>query len=301
LKNKYGDSRFNSTKRRGKITTLNRISTQVSKNTATIVAGAFDPFNDYYREFLEFASQFSVPLIALLHTDKVVALRRGLILPSENQIKRALNLKDFVDYVVISSEVAHSPRVLRALRPKYVVLQKNNPRYQKILMQEIRKEFPDVVVKICPIKRTFRHKPAKRMRMRISTKNKIVRKLYSLAKASNAGMAKISAVLVCNGKIIAGAANSDEEEHAEILLLEKAKTVSNLQNTVLCILIPPCLMCAKAIAKSGIKRVYYLARFGDGRGIRYLQQHKIEIKAFKEGQPKRDSRLGKCYIRTERM
>jgi len=298
LKNKYGDARFNSTKRKGEIVTLTRISRLISKNTATVVAGAFDPFNDYYREFLEFASQFSAPLIAVLHTDKVVALRRGLILPSENQIKRAHNLKGFVDYVVISNEVAHSPRIIKKIRPKYIVLQKDNEEYQRILMQEIKKEFPDVEIEICTIKRTFSLKTGKRIST--DTKNDIVRKLYSLAKASKAGMAKISAVLVRDGKIIAAASNSDQGEHAEILLLEKGKTTGDLHKAILYVLIPPCLMCAKAIAKSGPKRVYYLARFGDGRGIRYLRQHKIEIKAFKERQRKSDRSLGKCYIETER-
>jgi len=274
---------------KNKITTFKNIAKSLKPNCATLIGGAFDPFNPYYLKLLRWASKQSRPLIVIVHPDRTVSLRRGFISPFESQNKRASRIAtlDFVDYVIISSKVDHDPTILRLVKPKFVIFQRDNPKYHKELFKEISRDFPEVKIKVAPFKREvffrtssdvsfFRNKFLK------NKKNKISKKLLLLAQKSKAGIGKISAVLVKDGKIVAGAANSEKEEHAEILLLKNMRKREEFDKYSLYILIPPCIMCAEAIARSNLKNVYYLFNFGDKRGVKYLKTKGIFIKRCME-------------------
>ena len=80
-----------------------------------------------------------------------------------------------------------------------------------------------------------------------------------------AGDIPVGAVIVYNGKIIASAHNTKEQDndvtsHAEILALRKAAEHFNswrLENCDLYVTLEPCPMCGWAIIQARVKNVYY--------------------------------------------
>ncbi len=81
-------------------------------------------------------------------------------------------------------------------------------------------------------------------------------------------------------EVIATAVNSPTGEHAERILIKKAPNKKLLFQCSVFSLIPPCIMCAKAIVRSGIKRVEYLFEYGDNFGKEYLRSHRIIIQRY---------------------
>ncbi len=273
---------------KNKINTFKNITKLLKPYCVTLIGGSFDPFNSYYFRLLRWASKQSRPLIVIVHPDKIVSLRRGFIPTSENHYKRVKRISrlDFVDYVIISSKVAHDPTLLRLIKPKFVVLQRDNVRYRKKLFKEISRDFPKVQIKVAPFKRRvffrvsssvsfFKNKFLK------NKKDKISKRLMLLTKQSKAGIGKISAILIRDGKIIAEAVNSEKEEHAEILLLKNIRKKEKFNKYSLYTLISPCIMCAEAITHSNLKNVYYLFNFGDNRGVKYLKRRGVTVKQFR--------------------
>ena len=257
--------------------------------STTLIGGSFDPFNQYYFRILKWASEQSRPLIVIVHPDEIVSLRRGFISPSENHYRRAHNIAqlDFVDYVVISKKLAHDSWCLKYLRPKFVIFQPDNPKYLKSLFNLLSTKFSKINFIMVPFKRNFHFPLMKQVsdfpRNKIDSKtlDKIARELILLAKKSESPIGKISALLTYKDKIIAKAYNSPKGDHAEILLLNKIRPKIDFNNYTLYVLIPPCIMCARAIFRSKIKNVYYLYNYGDKLGIEYLKNKDINVKRYK--------------------
>ena len=272
-----------------KISHFKNIIKTLKPYSATLIGGSFDPFNQYYFRILKWASEQSRPLIVIVHPDEIVRLRRGFIPPSENHYRRARNIAqlDFVDYVVISKKLAHDPWCLKYLRPKFVIFQSDNSKYLKSLFDLLSSKFPKINFITVPFKRNFQFsviKPASNFSQNKTANkklDKIARELILLAKKSKSPIGKISALLVYKDKIIAKTCNSSKGDHAEILLLNKIRPKGDFNNYNLYILIPPCIMCAKAISRSKIKNVYYLYNYGDKLGIEYLKNKGINIKRHK--------------------
>ncbi|MHA1297712.1 MAG: deaminase [Promethearchaeota archaeon] len=272
-----------------KISHFKNIIKTLKPYSATLIGGSFDPFNQYYFRILKWASEQSRPLIVIVHPDEIVRLRRGFIPPSENHYRRARNIAqlDFVDYVVISKKLAHDPWCLKYLRPKFVIFQSDNSKYLKSLFDLLSSKFPKINFITVPFKRNFQFsviKPASNFSQNKTANkklDKIARELILLAKKSKSPIGKISALLVYKDKIIAKTCNSSKGDHAEILLLNKIRPKGDFNNYNLYILIPPCIMCAKAISRSKIKNVYYLYNYGDKLGIEYLKNKGISIKRHK--------------------
>ena len=80
-----------------------------------------------------------------------------------------------------------------------------------------------------------------------------------------AGEVPVGAVLVMDGKVVAGASNSpiamnDPSAHAEILAIRKAGQVMGnyrLNEATLYVTIEPCVMCAGAILQARLARLVY--------------------------------------------
>lgn len=95
----------------------------------------------------------------------------------------------------------------------------------------------------------------------------IISLLIKLAKKAHLkGEIPVSAIIVCNNKIIAKAYNQKEKKknitaHAEILSIQKAaKKLKrwNLSDCDLYVTLEPCKMCMEVIRQSRIQNVYYL-------------------------------------------
>ncbi len=95
----------------------------------------------------------------------------------------------------------------------------------------------------------------------------IIDSLLKLAKkASTKGEIPVSAIIICNNKIISKKynlkeKNNDSMAHAEILAIKEAtKKLKrwNLNDCILYVTLKPCAMCEEVIKQSRIKTVYYL-------------------------------------------
>jgi tRNA(Arg) A34 adenosine deaminase TadA/glycerol-3-phosphate cytidylyltransferase-like family protein len=271
-----------------KIISFREIIKKIEPSSATLIGSSFDPFNFYYRHILKWASEQSRPLIVIVHSDDTVMARKGFILPNENQFKRAKNVSEleFVDWVIISKRLAHDPWCLRLIRPKFVIFQHDNPKYLRKLFQVLSKRFPKIIFKAVPFKKKVNSSFGKDfLDFSKSTKytgNKIAKRLIALSRKSDAPIGKISAILTKNGKIISQKFNSIDGRHAETLILEKTKLSENFNDYILYTLIPPCIMCAEAIVRSKIKRVYYLHNYGDKLGVEYLKNNKVVVKKYRK-------------------
>jgi len=265
-----------------KILAFNTARKKFSPYTVTLVSGSFEPFNEYYFRFLRWASQQNRPLVVIVQKDEMVLMRRGLLPLSTRHKTRAeiISSLEFVDCVIIANKTAHNRESIEQLQPKIIAFQNDNFAYRKTIAKGIKHLYPGVRIKIAPFRfRDFEVLKKRKRTIKVNS-NKIATKLLELAKYSKGRASKISAILVDNkNQILAETSNSAEEEHAEILLLYKAKS-EKIDHEKCCIyvLIPPCLMCARKIAKSSIKKVFYLLPYGDGEGIEYLIRKNIKVK-----------------------
>ncbi len=262
----------------GKIVSFRQLRKAVRPDTATVISGSFDPFNPYYRKLLIWASAESRPLVVIVHTDRAVSIRRGLARPSENQRRRAEHVasQDGVDYVVISSKGAHHPYVLKSIRPKFLFFQKDNKGFLDAITKMISASFPKTRIRISPVRKEVSTPAGTPVFKSRRTRNPIVRRIMRLAQSSPSKIAKISAVLASNGRIVAEASNSAKGDHAETILL-KTRVDKDLRAHSLYILIPPCPMCAHHIIRSKLKQVYYVFDYGDKLGARCLRDAGIPI------------------------
>ncbi len=116
----------------------------------------------------------------------------------------------------------------------------------------------------------------------------------SLARtAATCGEVPIGAVVVRDGKIIAGVhnlteTNNDPTAHAELLAIRAACEILKTPRLVDCdlyVTLEPCAMCAAAISFARIRRLYFGARDEKGGGVehgaRFFSQatchHKPEV------------------------
>ncbi len=95
--------------------------------------------------------------------------------------------------------------------------------------------------------------------------------------AGRAGEVPVGAVVMCQGAIIAVAANAprglrDPTAHAEILAIRAAAQTldrDRLENCDLWVTLEPCVMCAGAIAHARIARLYYGADDAKGGAVEH--------------------------------
>lgn len=267
-----------------KILTLKEARKKFTAHTITLVSGSFEPLDEYYFRFLYWASRQNRPLVVIVQKDEMVLMRRGFIpfITTHKTRAEIISFLEFVDCVIIDNKTAHDPEVIEKLKPKVILFHHDNLNYRKIITAAIKRLDAGIVIKIAP----FGHGNfliKKKEKLVIKTPpNKISKRLISLAVQSKGKISKISAILINNkGQTLIEASNSAKEEHAEIILLNKAKFKKiNFQHCCLYILIPPCLMCAEKIKKCGIKKVFYLLSYGDGEGIRYLKKNNIQVKKY---------------------
>ena len=103
------------------------------------------------------------------------------------------------------------------------------------------------------------------------------RALAEAAAAAQAGEVPVGAVVVCEGKIIAAAANAprtlnDPTAHAEIRAIRAAAEAlgrDRLDDCDLFVTLEPCAMCAGAIAHARIARLYYGAADPKGGAVEH--------------------------------
>lgn len=262
-----------------KIVSLNKLGRILRPRTASVISGSFDPFNDYYKEVLHWASRQSRPLVVIVHTDRVVSIRRGFSMPTENQSKRAKNVAklNFVDWVVISSKGAHDEKILKSIKPKFLLFQTDNKDFLRGLFNMISKKYSKMKIRISDIKKEITMPVTSASFYLKKTSNPVLSKVIELAKSSNSLVGKISAVLVLGSKIIASASNSIKGEHAEKMILDNFK-IKNPSSFLLYTLIPPCPMCAESIIASKISKVFYLFNYGDKMGVEKLKEVGIFVK-----------------------
>ena len=270
------------------ITTLNSLKNKIKPYTATLVGGAFDLFHIGHLRYLRQASKFSKPLIVIVQTDKMVSVRKGLTRPIIKQKYRAeiIAALDFVDFVLILDKPSHYDGYLTTLKPKHLVLYKENLTYRKRRAGDIQKQHPRIRVefvagrKVMSTSRIVKKIIEKPNTSRI--KDPIKRELHILAEESKAKVGKISALIIKNKKIILKAGNTKTESHAEAVVLKLAKkTKIDLEGCELYILIPPCISCAENIMKSKIKNVYYLYPYGNDDGVTLLRKNGIKVRRYK--------------------
>ena len=126
-----------------KILSLKRVMGLVRPHTVTLIGSSFCPFNRYYQRLLLWASKKSRPLIAIVQTDYIVKIRRGFGSSLEYANIRASRIAalPFVDYVVVAARQAHDPKLIKLLSPRFVILQRDHPRYLENLIQELKRRF----------------------------------------------------------------------------------------------------------------------------------------------------------------
>jgi tRNA(adenine34) deaminase len=99
--------------------------------------------------------------------------------------------------------------------------------------------------------------------------------LEAAEKAGTAGEVPIGCVIVCNGEVIAAAANRtltdrDPTAHAEVLALRAAALAIGSERLTGCdlyVTLEPCTMCAAAISFARIRRLYYGAADPKGGAV----------------------------------
>jgi tRNA(Arg) A34 adenosine deaminase TadA/glycerol-3-phosphate cytidylyltransferase-like family protein len=271
-----------------KIISLQKLNKHVERNSIAVLSGSFEPFNEYYFRLIQWGAKQGRPFVVIIQKDDMVLKRRGFLPLSSTHKTRAeiISALEFVDYVVIANKTTHDEHLIDLLKPKIIVFQRDNFSYRKVLEKNIKHFHPEIVVRIFPFdesKFVSPYKNAKSPSFFRKTDNQIAHRLAVLSSLSNGRISKISAILSdANGKILMSVANNKQEEHAEILLLRMAYTSSLvLDQCSMYILIPPCLMCAREIAKSPIKKVYYLYLYGDGVGMKFLKKHHVSILRIK--------------------
>ena len=95
--------------------------------------------------------------------------------------------------------------------------------------------------------------------------------------AALAGEVPVGAVITCQGKVIAEAANTmratkDPTGHAEIVAIRAAAVAlgsERLEGCDLWVTLEPCAMCAGAISHARIARLYYAASDPKGGAVEY--------------------------------
>jgi tRNA(Arg) A34 adenosine deaminase TadA/glycerol-3-phosphate cytidylyltransferase-like family protein len=264
-----------------KIVTLNQIKKILPPNTAIIISGSFEPFNGYYFRLLQWGAKQGHPFIVIIQKDDMVFKRRGFEPLSSTHKTRAeiISSLEFVDYVIVANKTAHDRKCIEIINPKTIVFQKDNIKYRRILAREIRKNYPGIrIAQAYFDKNDILAEVSNGVLINEMTKP-IAKALIKHSIRSRGKLSRISALLVDRDKKIRLITENNElEDHAEMLLLKKANKISlDLNKYAIHVLIPPCLMCAKAIAESQIKKVYYLMPYGDNAGLRFLKQKGIQV------------------------
>lgn len=267
-----------------KILIFNKAIQKIPPHTITLISGSFEPFGEYYFRLLLWASRQNRPLAVIVQKDDMVLMRRGFFSLSTTHKTRAeiISSLEFVDYVIIANKTAHDKECITQLQPKVIVFQNDNLAYRKTIGRTIRLLDPSIKVEFAPFRPSgFKINRKHRLIPRFKS-NEIAKELLSLTTKRMGNISRISAILTNDSnKIIAESVNSEEGEHAEILLLRNAQSQKiSLRQCYIYILIPPCLMCAEKIAKHRLKKVFYLFSYGEKDGIEYLRSKNIPTKKF---------------------
>jgi len=115
-------------------------------------------------------------------------------------------------------------------------------------------------------------------------KEEYLTKLITLAqKCAKKNEVPISALIVCNNKIIATAMNKRNKsknilDHAEIIAIKKASKklkTWHLNNCDIYVTLKPCSMCESVISQSQIKNMYYLLDKPDSKH-EYYKTNKVK-------------------------
>ncbi|MCX6784519.1 MAG: deaminase [Candidatus Komeilibacteria bacterium] len=269
-----------------KIITLNKATKILSPNVVTIISGSFEPFNEYYLKLLKWSAKKNQPLVVIVQKNDMVTKRRAFTKLSTTHNERAeiIAKLPFVDYVIIANATAHDKKTIQTIKPKVIILQHYNLQYKKEIKQEIHKHSPQVKILYSPNykKNISSDNPLKVNYLK--HQNKTIRLLLKLSAKSPNASSKISAILKDEkNNIIVETSNSQTGDHAEILLLKQARQKNiNLSKCSMYILIPPCIMCAKALSKYNFKKLYYIFNYGSGDGLAYLKNKGIIIKKYNE-------------------
>lgn len=269
-----------------KITTLKKASQQYKPNSITLMSGSFEPFSEYYFRLLEWAAKQNRPLVVIVQKDDMVLRRRGFLPLASTHKTRAgiIAALEFVDSTIVANKTAHDRECISLLQPKVIAFQNDNLKYRETLAREIRKRYPRVHIAYAPFRSSRVTAPSDgRIAAPMDTKDEISRVLLRLSARSKGRLSKLSALLLdSSGTIVLQAANSSDEEHAEILLIREAEGKHiKFSGTIMYTLIPPCLMCAKEIWKHGVQRVFYLLSYGEGQGVQYLRDRGSVVRQYK--------------------
>ena len=125
--------------------------------------------------------------------------------------------------------------------------------------------------------------------------------LKKMAKIPKAKLGGVACFFIKNGAIISSGINynptgkSMEEEidgkwitrpevvHAEIAAIESAKENGvNLADSTLILTMSPCIKCAKVIAKTGIKELYYIHEWWDKAALDLLREQGIKVSELRK-------------------
>jgi tRNA(Arg) A34 adenosine deaminase TadA/glycerol-3-phosphate cytidylyltransferase-like family protein len=256
----------------------------VKPGTAVLISGSFEPFGEYYFRLLSWAASLGRPLVVIVQKDDMVARRRGFQLLTASHKARAemVAAMEFVDLVVVANRTAHDRYCLQRLIPKVVAFQNDNLDYRRTIAEELGREFKGVRFSFAKLRKRDFPPVGAPANLPPARRDVIARRLLRLSADSRGLSSKISALIVDeHGKIVAQAANSESEQHAEMLAIDgAAKRSGGLGNCTMHVLIPPCVMCARAIAASGIRRVRYLFSYGQGDGVRLLRNNGVDVRPF---------------------
>jgi tRNA(Arg) A34 adenosine deaminase TadA/glycerol-3-phosphate cytidylyltransferase-like family protein len=266
-----------------KIISFGQIRKILRPNTVTIVSGSFEPFDEYYFRLLQWGAKQGRPFVVIIQKDDMVLKRKGFKSLSSTHKTRAeiISSLEFVDYVVIENRTAHDRECIEVIKPKTIVFQRDNIEYRRILAREIKKEYPEIRIAQVPFdRRVIVVKTSFTYFGKMTTL--ISRALIKHSALSRGKSSKISALLADkNNKILLIEQNNEVEEHAEVLLLKKAKERGlHIAECIMYVLIPPCRMCAEIIARSPIKEVRYLVPYGDNSGLHYLREKGVQSELF---------------------
>ena len=273
-----------------KIITLSKLTKKLKPFTATLVGDVFDLFNIEHVHYLRECSKVGRPLVVVVQADKTAKIRSGFGRPIMNEKQRAemVAALEFVDFVLILERPSDYEKYLQIIMPRNYIYPKGIMKHRKFAARLITEKFPGITIffldnNLHQYDVDFLTKRLQTCRDYYKIKDPIIRRLYFIADNSRAKIGKISALIIFNNKIVAESDNIESKNlHAEQIVLRKAKLKGvNLKKAKLCILIPPCKLCAQEILRNQLTQIYYLHPYGNDDGIKFLRTHGVKVKKFK--------------------
>ena len=266
----------------GRIVSLRTLAKILPPHRAVLIGGVFDLIHVGHLDYLKKGAKLGHPLVVNVKSDAVTKLRKGSDRPfisAKNRAKLVAAL-GFVDYAFVCDENSCSPRILNAVRPKYVVVSGESKANRKYCAEVIRQHKAKLkFLGGSSLERTSsivaRVREGKK---KGDFSNSLSRYLRKAGYALPAHSEKIVVALCSSTRVLV----SGKKMHGEIPLIQSLeKKQGPLENVTLFCACLPCPACAAAIRGTALRKIRYLDSLGELCGLRLLQKAGVDVKQLK--------------------